>query len=70
MNQRHIQDDFEGTSIHKWELDHGIVRYVKGGCEYVVCMDWDEFQRKAEDERQRARREFIAEQQEAAYFGR
>lgn len=66
----HIQDNFEGTSIQKWELDHGIARIVKNGCEYVVCVDWDGFLRKAEDERQRARREFIAEQQEAAYFGR
>lgn len=68
--KHHIQDNFEGTSIHRYEIDHGIVRYVKGDCEYVVCKDWDGFQRKAEEERQRARREYIAEEQAAAYFGR
>ena len=65
----HIQKGFEGSSIQAWELDHGIARYVSGGCEYVVCTNWDEFQRKQEEERARARREYIADQQEAAYMG-
>lgn len=63
----HIQFKFEGSSIQAWELDHNIVRIVRGGCEYVVCTNWDEFQRKQDEERARARREYIAEQQAAAY---
>lgn len=65
----HIQYGFEGSAIQAWELEHNIARVVKGGCEYVVCTNWDEFQRKQEEERARARREFIADQQAAAYMG-
>lgn len=32
----HIQPEFEGTTLQKWELDHGIARVVRGGCEYVL----------------------------------
>ena len=35
----HIQNKFEGTTLQKWELDHGIVRVVRGGCEYVMVAD-------------------------------
>ena len=65
----HIQQDFEGTTIQRWEHEHNIARVVRGGCEYVVCTNWGEFQRKCEEEKQRARREYIAEQQAAAYLG-
>ena len=36
---KHIQNKFEGTTLQKWELDHGIVRVVRGGCEYVMVAD-------------------------------
>ena len=65
----HIQKGFEGSGIQAWELEHNIARYVRGGCEYVVCTDWNEFQRKMDEERARERREYIAEQQYAAHFG-
>ena len=65
----HIQKGFEGSSIQAWELKHNIVRIVRDGCEYVVCADWDEFRRKDQAEREHRRREYVAEQQAAAYFG-
>lgn len=63
----HIQEGFAGTSIELWEAKHNIARIVSGGCEYVVCTNWDEFQRKQDEERSRRRSEYIAEQQAAAY---
>ena len=63
----HIQEGYEGSSIERWEVEHGITRVVRGGCEYVICRDWELFKRKNEEERARARREYIAEQQAAAY---
>lgn len=64
----HIQQDFEGSSVQEWEQNHHIVRIVRGGCEYVVCTNWDEFQKTCEEERARRRREYIAEQQAEAYL--
>lgn len=40
---KHIQKDFEGSRIHKWELNHGIVRIIKDGCEYVTLVDPGKF---------------------------
>lgn len=65
----HIQQNFEGSSIQQWELDHGIVRIVRGGCEYVVCKDFKKFQEQCEAEKRRERMEYIAEQQAEAYLG-
>lgn len=66
----HIQQDIEGSSIQKWEHDHGIYRFVRGGCEYVRCRDFAAFQRQCEEERERARREYVAQEQYRASFGR
>lgn len=65
----HVQQQFEGSSIQAWEQAHNIVRIVRNGVEYVVCANWSEFQRKQDEERDRRRREYIAEQQAAAYLG-
>ena len=65
----HIQQPFEGSSIQEWEQTHNIVRIVREGVEYVVCANWEEFQRKREEERKKRVREYIAEQQAAAYLG-
>ena len=52
----HIQNKFEGTTLQKWELDHGIVRVVRGGCEYVMVADPDKFAAAcAEDDIRHAR---------------
>lgn len=64
----HIQQQFAGSSIEAWEIAHGISRVVRGECEYVVCRDWDAFNRSIEQERERARREYIAERQAEAYL--
>lgn len=64
----HVQQQFEGSSIQAWEQAHNIVRIVRNGVEYVVCANWSEFQRKQDEERDRRRREYIAEQQAAAYL--
>lgn len=54
----HIQENFEGTHMQKWELDHKIVRMVHSGCEYVVCLDLDGFNAACEKEvRERKERE-------------
>ena len=65
----HIQQDFEGSSIELWEVNHGIKRVIRGGCEYVVCENWERFQQQMADEKARARREYIAQQQAEAYMG-
>lgn len=65
----HIQQRFEGSSIQAWEQAHNIARVIRGGVEYVICTNWQEFQRKQEEERYRRRREYIAEQQDKAYLG-
>ena len=64
----HTQQDFEGTSIQRWELDHGIVRVVREGCEYVVCTDWQRFNEQLEAEKRARMREYIAERQAEAYL--
>lgn len=64
-----MQKGFEGSSIQAWEKAHNIARVMRDGCEYVICTDWDEFQRKDEAEREYRRRAYVAEQQAAAYFG-
>ena len=65
----HIQDNFEGSSVWAWEQAHNITRYVRNGCEYVVCTNYPEFQRKCEAERVQRRNEYIARQQLAAHYG-
>lgn len=64
----HIQKDFEGSSVQRWEQNHHIVRVVDRGCEYVLCTNWEGFQQICEDERNRRKREYIADQQERAYL--
>ena len=64
----HTQQNFEGTSIQRWELDHGIVRVVREGCEYVVCTDWQRFNEQLEAEKRARMREYIAERQAEAYL--
>lgn len=65
----HIQQGFEGTSIQRWELEHGIGRVVRGGCEYVICTDFQRFQQQMEDERRQRLRAYIADRQAEAYLG-
>ncbi len=65
----HIQKDFEGGSIQAWELAHGIVRVIRGGCEYVVCADLDKFNAQCDAEKRERRGQMIAEAQAEAYFG-
>ena len=50
---KHIQDKFEGSSLQAWEIDHGIVRVVRGGCEYVILADRAKFDAANERERMR-----------------
>ena len=64
-----IQEHFEGSSIQKWELDHGIVRVVRDGCEYVVCTNWQRFNEQLEAEKRARMRDYIADQQAQAYLG-
>ena len=68
LTVEHIQQQFEGSTVQAWEQAHNIDRIVRGGCEYVVCTNWAEFQRKQEEERKQRLREYIAEQQAAAYL--
>lgn len=65
----HIQTDFEGTSIQRWELEHGIARVVRGDCEYVSCANFQRFQEQCAEEKRRERQEYIAAQQAEAYLG-
>ena len=65
----HIQKDFEGGSIQAWELAHGVVRVIRGGCEYVMCTDLDKFNAKCEAEKHERRAQMIAEAQAEAYLG-
>ena len=62
-----IQQNFEGSSVEKWELDHGIVREVRDGVEYVRCVDWNMFQRKCEEDHKAALQAKIMEAQAEAY---
>ena len=73
----HIQQGFEGSSIQRYELKCGIVRYVRNGCEYVTLADPAKLEavrqeeRKAEEARRaEQRKQQIAEQQEMAYYGK
>lgn len=63
----HIQLNFEGTSVQRWEQEHGFERVIRNGCEYVVCKDWEAFLKMEEEERARARMEYIGQMQEEAY---
>lgn len=65
----HIQQNFEGTSLQAWELAHGIVRVVRGGCEYVVCTNFDRFNELCAKEKAERQAQMIAEAQAAAYLG-
>lgn len=64
----HIQQDFDGSSIQKWELDHGVVRKVINGCEYVICPNFARFQAKCEADKRERLGQRIAEAQAAAYL--
>lgn len=65
---QHIQETIEGTSLQAWELNHGVVRIVRNGCEYVICTDFDAFQAKCEADKRERRGQLIAEAQAAAYL--
>lgn len=65
----HIQQEFEGSEIQRWELDHGVVRVVRGGCEYVLCTSMEKFAAKCEADKRERRGQMIADAQEAAYLG-
>ena len=54
---KHIQEKFEGTSIQEWEISHGIVRQVRGGCEYVFVGDRQKFEAACEVDRLRHARQ-------------
>lgn len=64
----HIQQNFEGTALQEWELAHGIVRKVRGGCEYVVCTDLPRFIEQTEREAQERKNREIAEALAEAYL--
>ena len=66
---KHIQEGFEGTSIERWEIEHGIRRYVKDGCEYVVLEDKDKYDAACADDARRYIRQRMMEAQEQAYGG-
>ena len=65
----HIQNKFEGSRIHTWEIEHGIVRYVSNGCEYVRIADIDKFNATCAKEDKRHKRQYMMEMQERAYMG-
>lgn len=65
----HIQQDFEGSHLQKWEHDHGIFRYVRGGCEYVRCADFDRFNAQIDREKTAWKKQRIVDAQAEAYFG-
>ena len=65
----HIQKDYEGSAIERWEKEHYIVRVVRNGCEYVICTDFKKFQEKCAEEKRLERMEYIAAQQAEAYMG-
>ena len=60
---------YEGSSIQRWDLDHGIVTVRKNDCEYRVCRDWQGFLDKCEAEKEQDFRRIIAAQQDEAYMG-
>ena len=62
---KHIQKDFEGSKIKAWELSHGIVRFVRGACEYVMVADQEKFEAECEADRIRhARSDMMRAMQE------
>lgn len=60
-------------AIIRWELAHHIVRVERNGMIYIVCTDFDAFNKQMEEEKAEFRRKnlrrTIAEAQEAAYLG-
>ena len=64
----HLQSDFEGTSIERWEIDHGIERFVKNGCEYVWIANPGKYRAACEEDDRRNRRQYMMEGQEQAYL--
>ena len=54
---KHVQHKYEGSTIQEWELSHGIVRQVRGGCEYVCVGDMHKFESACEADRQRHARQ-------------
>lgn len=65
----HIQNQFAGSRIQGWELEHKVVRVIRGGCEYVQCVDFDIFNAMCEKDKAEQRAQMIAEAQAAAYLG-
>ena len=64
-----LQLNYEGSSIQKWDLEHGIVREIRNGCEYVICTDLEMMVRKCDEERMADFRRKIADQQYESAFG-
>lgn len=66
---KHVQYKYEGSSIQEWELSHGIVRQMRGGCEYVLVGDVKKFESACETDRLRHARQAMlwaaAQEQEA-----
>ena len=65
---QHVQYGYEGSSIQRWDLEHGIVSVVRDGVEYRSCVDWQRFQEKCEQDAERHFKQRVAEQQEKAYL--
>lgn len=65
----HVQQEFEGSTIQEWELNHGIARRVVNGVEYVVCTNWNGFNAKCEEDQKRYRTQRMMQAQEEAYMG-
>lgn len=61
------------SAIIEWELKHHIVRIERNGMIYVVCTDFDAFNKQMEEEKAEYRRQnlrrYVAEAQAAAYLG-
>ena len=66
---KHIQPNFEGTSIQRYELSHGIVREVRNGCEYVMLTDISTFEAACAEDARRHAAMVRMQAQEEAYGG-
>lgn len=55
----HIQGNFEGSALERWEQSHGIIRKVVNGCEYVALDDRQKFDAACNADRQTHFREMM-----------